>query len=287
MILVLGITGRVGGAVARHLVREGHAVRAMVRDPLKAVEWSKRGVEIRKGDFNDASALAACLAGVHGAFLMLPPLLAPRPGFPEARATIGSFERALQGACPGRVVVLSSIGSEQRSGLGLITTTHLLEEALRELPCPTAFVRAGSFLDNYATALDMVGRSGLFDTFRTPTSRAVPMVATEDIGKHVARLLGGAWSGRRIIELGSPVSADDLARAMSEVLGRAVTARSIPREQWASTLQAQGTAPGTTSPFEEMEEGFNSGWIAFGVSGTEAVPAEIAPTGVFRSATKR
>jgi hypothetical protein len=45
------------------------------------------------------------------------------------------------------------------------------------------------------------------------------MVATEDIGSEVARLLVGGWIGKKSIELGDRISPDDLARAMSEVLG--------------------------------------------------------------------
>ena len=76
---------------------------------------------------------------------MMPPILAPSPGFPEARAVIASFQEALRRTPPPRLVLLSSIGSEQTSGLGLITTTHLMEEALGDLPFPTAFIRAGAF----------------------------------------------------------------------------------------------------------------------------------------------
>ena len=145
MHFVSGITGNVGGAVARHLLAR-HAVRALVRDPLKAAEWSQKGVDVRQGDFNDAAAVAAAMTGVEGAFLMLPPLLAPAPGFPETKAITASFREALRQAPPLRLVVLSSIGSQQSSGVGLITATHLLEEALHDLSIPIALIRAGSFM---------------------------------------------------------------------------------------------------------------------------------------------
>ena len=148
MFFVAGMTGRVGGAAARKLLDEGHAVRALARDPQKAAEWARKGVDVRRGDFNDAAGVAGALDGVEGAFLMLPPFFAPAPGFPKAKTIIASFVEALREAPPPRLVVLSSIGSQQTSGLGHITVTHLLEEALSDLAVPTAFVRAGSFLEN-------------------------------------------------------------------------------------------------------------------------------------------
>ena len=70
------------------------------------------------------------------------------------------------------------------------------------------------------------------------------MIATADIGAEVARLLVADWEGKKIVELGSPVSADDLARAMGEALGKPVTAQAIPRERWAATLESFGLPPG-------------------------------------------
>ncbi len=287
MFFVTGITGNVGGAAARQLLKEGYTVRTLARDPQKAAEWSQKGVDVRQGDFNDASAVAGALEGVEGAYLMLPPFFTPAPGFPEAKAIAASFREALRQAPPPRLVALSSIGSQQTSGLGMITATHLLEEALGELPFPTAFIRAGSFFENYTFGLKAAASTGWFDTYLTPTSRPVPMVATEDIGKEVARLLTGDWGGnQKIIELGSPVSPDDLARAMSEGLGRTVQARAIPREQWTASLEAQGMPPGFIKPFLEMEDGFNSGWIDFGVPGAEPVPGTITPSQFFEQARK-
>jgi NAD(P)H dehydrogenase (quinone) len=73
---------------------------------------------------------------------------------------------------------------------------------------------------------------------------------------------------------------------MSEVLGRPVQARPIPREQWAARLKAQGMPPVATGPFEEMEDAFNSGWIDFGVPGTEPVPGRSLPPQVFAQPRK-
>jgi len=275
MFFVAGITGHVGGAAARRLLEGGYALRTLARDPARASAWARRGVEVFQGDLADGAALASALDGVEGAFLLLPPVLAPAPGFPEARAIISSFRRALGQAPPPRLVALSSVGSERTSGLGLITATHELEAALWDLPLPTAFLRAGSFLENYALGLGAAAESGWFDTFLSPTYRRVPVVATEDVGAEVARLLARGWSGRRLVEVGMRASPDDLARAMAEVLGRPVRARSIAREHWRASLEAGGLVAGTTGPFEEMEDAFNSGWIDFGAPDTHPVRGDV------------
>ena len=284
LFFVSGITGHVGGAAARRLQEEGHAVRTLARDPQKAAAWAQQGVDVRQGDFSDAASVAAALEGVAGAFLMMPPVMAPTPGYPEAKAVIASYQAALRQAPPPRLVLLSSIGSERSSGLGLITTTHLMEEALGDLPFPTAFVRAGSFLENAVGGLGPAASTGVYYSFYQPTDRAIPMIATADIGQEVAHLLTVGWEGQKIVELGSPVSPDDLARAMSEALGQPVKAQAVPRAQWAASLEAFGMAPGTTGLYEEMLDGVNSGWIAFGVPGTESVAGTTTAVQVFARA---
>jgi nucleoside-diphosphate-sugar epimerase len=57
MFLVMGITGKVGGAMAEHLLARGKEVRALVRNREKASSWAKEGVELVDGDWNDSAAI--------------------------------------------------------------------------------------------------------------------------------------------------------------------------------------------------------------------------------------
>ena len=44
MFLVMGITGKVGGATAERLLAHGKKVRALVRNRERASSWTKQGV---------------------------------------------------------------------------------------------------------------------------------------------------------------------------------------------------------------------------------------------------
>src|SRR6202790_5044269 len=111
MYLVMGITGTVGGATARHLLTQGKQVRAIVRNHEKAAKWADKGVELVDGDWNDATAIAAALKDVEGAFVMLPAVWAPSPDYREAKGVIANYVEALTQAAPPRVVALSSMGA--------------------------------------------------------------------------------------------------------------------------------------------------------------------------------
>ena len=286
MFLITGITGKVGGAAARHLLSKGKQVRALVRDPAKAAAWSTKGVELVQGDWADPLAITRALDGVVAAYLMMPPIQTPSRDFREAKAIIASYTQALATSAPPKLVALSSMGSEKSSGLGLITATHLLEQALGKEPFPVAFVRAGSFFENYLFGLQ-AAQGGTLPIFYAPTDRKLPMIATEDIGAEIANLLTSEWSGKRFIELGSMVSADDLAAAMGQALGRDVKAQAIPRQAWAGALQQMGMPAGGTWAFEEMVEGVNSGWIGLGVEGIEHIEGTTSARDVFAAAASK
>ena len=283
MFLVTGITGKVGGAAAQRLLDMGKQVRTLVRDEAKAAPWAAKGVDLVKGHWEDSTALAQALAGVEGAYLMMPPAQTVSPDFREAKTVIASYREALARSAPPKLVALSSMGSEKSSGLGLITATHLLEEALRDQPFPVALVRAGSFYENYLFGLQ-AAQGGTLPIFYSPTNRKLPMVATRDIGAEVAKLLTGHWTGKRIIELGSMVSSDELAAELGETLGRPVTAQAVPRDAWASTLQHMGFPAGETWAYEEMVDSINSGWIEFGIENAERVEGTTSAREVFAAA---
>jgi uncharacterized protein YbjT (DUF2867 family) len=262
----------------------GKQVRALVRDEAKASAWAAQGVELVRGDWENAAAMTRALAGVEGAYLMMPPIQTPSRDFREAKSVIASYKEALARSAPPKLVVLSSMGSEKASGLGLITATHLFEQALNNEPYPVAFVRAGSFFENYLFGLQ-AAQGGTLPIFYAPTDRKLPMVATEDIGAEIAKLLVSEWTGKRVIELGSMVSSDELAAAVGEVLGREVKAQAIPREAWAGTLQQMGLPQGGTWAYEEMIDSVNSGWIGFSVADTEKVQGTTSAKQVFAAAS--
>src|SRR5277367_3772281 len=128
VFLVMGITGKVGGATAKHLLAQGKKIRALVRSRDKAAHWADQDVELLDGDWNDSAAIERALQGVEGAFVMLPAVWAPSPDYKEAKGVIANYVEALTKAAPPRVVALSSMGANRTSGLGMITALSLLEQ---------------------------------------------------------------------------------------------------------------------------------------------------------------
>lgn len=265
MYAIMGITGQVGSATARHLQSAGHRVRAIVRDAARTPAWLAPDSEVAIADWSDESALAAAFRHVDGVFAMLPANFAPSADFAEPRALIQTITAALRSAQPPKVVTLSSVGAQHDRGLGLITQLHALESAIDTLPMPRAHLRAAWFMENLRWDVARAQHEGRFASYLQPLDRAIPMVATDDIGLTIAGTLAQTWSGRRVIELEGPrrCSPLDMAQALAAVLEHDVETFAVPRDQWQSRFVDEGMPADRTGPRIAMLDGFNSGWIDF------------------------
>jgi uncharacterized protein YbjT (DUF2867 family) len=277
MYAIMGITGQVGRATANHLLDQGHPVRAIVRNTAKGHAWAARGTEVAIADWSDAAALAHAFADAEGVFVMLPANFAPQADFVETRALLQVLTSALRQAAPARVVTLSSIGAQRTRDLGLITQLHLLEQAIDALPMPHAHVRAAWFMENLQWDVARASDEGRFDSPLQPLDRAIPMVATDDIGRIIAQTLAQSWQGRRVIELEGPrrYSPRDMGHALAAMLEHDVDTVAVPREQWAARFVDEGMPDDRTAPRIAMLDGFNSGWIDFEGGATEHVHGRI------------
>lgn len=270
MYAITGITGKVGGALARNLLADKLPVRAILRDAAKAAEWRALGCDVAFAEMDDAGSLASAFKGAEGVFILPPSEFDPEPGFPEARRVIDAVSAALVEAHPAKVVCLSTIGADAPHE-NLLTQRTLLEQALGGIGLPVTFLRPGWFMENAQWDVPSARDEGVLHSFLQPADKPFPMVATQDVGRTAAKLLREDWSGTRIVELEGParVSPNDLARAFAEALDRPVRVEIVPRENWEQIFRDQGAR--NPLPRIRMLDGFNEGWIAFRDEGGSTV----------------
>jgi uncharacterized protein YbjT (DUF2867 family) len=262
MFAITGITGNVGGELARALLAARRPVRAVVRDARKGVEWAEYGCEVAIADIDNVGAMTAAFAGAEGVFVLLPPNFDPLPGFPEAKKTAAALKAALEKARPGRVVYLSTIGA-QVTRENLLSQHTIIEGVLRQSTVPTTFLRPGWFMENASWHVADAKSKGVVPSFLHPLDRPVPMVSVMDIGRVAAGLIQETWEGHKLVELEGPVrvTPNDVAAAFSKVLGRAVRTEVVSRDSWEELFLSQGMK--NPLPRIQMLDGFNEGWIEF------------------------
>jgi uncharacterized protein YbjT (DUF2867 family) len=262
MYAIMGVTGQIGSVIGRTLLAAKQPVRAVVRDAGKAQVWADRGCEIALANIEDTASLTTAFRGTEGVFVLVPPNFDPAPEFPEARAIAAALRTALEAARPARVVYLSTIGA-QASQSNLLTQHTIIEATLSELPMPITFLRPAWFMENSSWDIAPARGQGVIPSFLQPLDKAVPMVATSDIGKVAAALLQETWSGHRVVELEGPqrVTPNDIAATFTKLLGSSVRMQVVPRESWEALFKSQGMK--NPIPRIRMLDGFNEGWIEF------------------------
>jgi uncharacterized protein YbjT (DUF2867 family) len=286
MYAITGVTGKVGGALARELLATGQPVRAVVRDAAKARSWEEAGCELAVANMEDAVALAAAFDGATGVFIVPPSEFDPAPGFPEAREVIDAVAKAIRLARPDKVVCLSTIGA-QASEENLLTQRTLMEQALSDLPMPVTFLRPGWFMENTAWDIPSARDGGVIYSFLQPLDKPVPMVATADVGRVAAELLQQSWLGKRVVELEGPqrISPNDLAQTLSLVLARPVRAEIVDRSSWETLFRDQGMK--FPLPRMRMLDGFNEGFISFEGSPEQIIKGRVALDAVITDLVSR
>jgi len=262
MYAIMGITGQIGSVIGRSLLAAKQPVRAVVRDAVKGQIWADRGCEIALANIEDAASLTNAFRGAEGVFVLVPPNFDPAPEFPEARAIAAALRTALEAARPARVVYLSTIGA-QASQSNLLTQHTIIEATISELPTPITFLRPAWFMENSSWDVAPARGQGVIPSFLQPLDKALPMVATADIGKVAAALLQETWNGHRVMELEGPqrVTPNEIAATFAKLLGSSVRMEVVPRESWEALFKSQGMK--NPIPRIRMLDGFNEGWIEF------------------------
>lgn len=101
--LVTGSTGTIGSALVDALVKQGRAVRCLVRNPDKAVRVLPVGIEPVRGDLTDEASIHAAMQGVTHVF--------HAGGMPEQwTADPGIFERVNVGGTAAMIAAATAAG---------------------------------------------------------------------------------------------------------------------------------------------------------------------------------
>ncbi|QYU66804.1 alpha/beta fold hydrolase [Leptolyngbya sp. 15MV] len=190
--------------------------------------------------------------------------------FARVEAHGSALAEAARRAQLPKVVILSSIGAQHASGTGVIATLHRFESLLGDVAPSTVFLRPGYFVETWGEVADAVVTEGVLPSFLDPSQR-IPMVSTIDVGSAAASLLGEAWSGTRIVQLGGPEdwSAGDVAAAFAEVLGRPVMPVLVPPEKRLPTLVDAGVPAEVAVALLGMYECIAKGLVAWQAGGEQ------------------
>ncbi len=231
-ILVTGATGQQGGAVARHLLKQGFTVRALTRDPAKpaAKALAQAGAEIRQGDLNDSSAIRRAVEGVQGVFSVQGFMEAGYEGEIRQGKALADAARA---AGVEHLVYTSVVSADAQTGLPHFESKWIIEQHIRQLGLPFTVLRPAFFMQNWHTYLREPILQGTIPLPLDP-QRSLQEISVEDIGAFATMAFQnpGKWSGRTTELAGEELTMLEVADILTRVLSRRVNYVQVPWEQF-------------------------------------------------------
>jgi uncharacterized protein YbjT (DUF2867 family) len=180
LILVTGITGQQGGAVASQLLRKGYNVRGLTRHPEKAGELRRLGAEIAVGDMTDTAAVAMAFRDVRRVFLVTTPFEKGMDA--EVQQGMNVVDTALKSHVD-HLVFTSVAAANKETEVPYYETKARIERYLRKSSLPATVIRPAFFMDNFGSP--WIFPSLLQGVWRTPIrpDRPIQMIAVEDIAR--------------------------------------------------------------------------------------------------------
>ncbi|HLQ44124.1 MAG TPA: NAD(P)H-binding protein, partial [Planctomycetaceae bacterium] len=237
-ILVTGAAGRVGGVgrtVTELLLKQGKAVRAMVRnEDERARALRDMGAEVVVGNLLDLDSMHRVIAGCETMYF----------GMSVSDAYLAATVNAAAVAKHHGVKAFINMSQMTLSQMSITETTAspqhklhwLAEQTLNWSGLPVVHVRPTVLLEGFFLIFtsDSVRES---NQIRLPFGEGkISPVAVEDVALVVAALLG------KIYQLTGPQSENMhfYAQEYSKTLGRTITFQDIPVEPWRDELLERG-----------------------------------------------
>jgi uncharacterized protein YbjT (DUF2867 family) len=289
MFVVLGATGNTGTVAASTLLAQGKSVRVVVHSAPKGEAWRAKGADVAVADIEDRVALERALKGAEGAYVLFPPAFGSNQVRADNDRRAKNIAAAIAAVGVDHVVMLSSIGAQHPDGTGAVLYLHDAEATIGRTTSAAGgaraltFLRPAYFIENFAPALQPAAQ-GIFPTFLL-ADRAIPMVATRDIGLAAARLLTEGGHGTRIVQLAGPreYTPNDVASSLGRLLGKAITVQQLRDDAMAAAMRVAGMNDEWSRLFQELTHGLNTGRVAWdaghpilrGETGVEAVFASL------------
>jgi len=214
------------------LLAHGYRVRGLTRSPGSdaAEALAALGVEIVRGDFDDAPSLDAALQGAYGAFSVQQ----YRGIGVEAEVRQGkAFVDAARRAGLEHFVYTSVAKAPLETGVPQFDSKLEIEAYVRASGLPYTIIRPASFMVWLDEAHEEAMAEGVIRGPLPPNQRR-SYIAPRDIGRFVAIAFDAPenWLGREFDAAGDTVSYAEVAALMSRVLQRPVRYEQIPWQEY-------------------------------------------------------
>lgn len=233
MILIVGATGRLGGLIARTLLRNDTPVRVLVRGGSSYDALAAAGAEIVTGDLKDPPSLHAATRGVDAVVTTANSMARSGGDTIESVDIDGNRNLVDAAASAGiqRFVFVSALGASPDHPMPLLRAKGLTEQRLRASGMTWTTLQPNMFMETLP--LTVVGRPALAGqpvTLVGEGRRLHSFVALRDVAAYAVAVLTRKESDNRTLVIGGPqpLSMRDVVAAFAHELDRDIPVRTLP-----------------------------------------------------------
>lgn len=263
MIVITAPTSTIGRQLVDDLLDRGAPLRLVTRDAARLAPEVRDRVEVVEGSHGDAAVIDRACTGADAVFW-----LAPDDGSaPSAETVYVDFTRP---ACEAfvrhgvrRVVAITALGrgTALADDAGLVTSSLAMCDLIASSGVAFRAVACPSFMHNLLRHVGAINEQGAFFMTIDPDLKA-PLVATRDIAATAARLLlDDTWQDSGQVACLGPedLSPTEMARIISEVLGREIHYRRLPGPALKARMTGFGMSDSMAQGMVDMFEAKNRG----------------------------
>ncbi|WP_207423353.1 NmrA family NAD(P)-binding protein [Desertivirga brevis] len=254
MNIIVGATGQIGSHILKELDKTGIPARAVIRDQRKL---SDKNRDFREADLFNIEEVKRAFAGGETAFLLTPEDPGSHDPIGDAEKIVANYRTAILATGIQKIVGLSSIGAHLPGNTGNLAMSRILEQGFKDLPIATIFIRPSYYYSNWLAYIETVQQYNILPTF-FPAELTLDMNAPEDVANFIARVITGqVFTGiQEIFELTGPVkySSSDVAKTLSNKLGKEIQPQPIAKENWLETLLSAGFTKSAAYSLIEMTQ---------------------------------
>ena len=257
-ILVTGATGNLGEAVINFLLKKTNAknIVALVRDPegAKSKELTAKGIETRKGDYNDYASLVNAFKGIDKLYFVSGNDIVNRNTQHE-NVIHASKEAGI------KHVLYTSIPRKNEtatSPIAMITGSHIhTETLLKESGLNYTFLKHNIYMDMLPIFLgEQVVKTGV--AYFPAGEGKVSFTLRNDMAEAAAAILTGEGHENKSYDItnNQAVSFSEIAADISKASGKMITYISPSPEEYIKTLSAAGVPVEYVGMFAGFGESF-------------------------------
>ena len=281
MIVITAPTGNIGRQLLSRLLESapaaGEELRVIVRDPARLPDTARGRVEVITGSHAEAEVLDRAFEGADAVFWLVPPDASLTPEDAYSGFTRPAV-KALVAHGVGHVVGVSALGrgTAVADRAGLVTASLAMDDLIIGAGVAYRALANPSFFENLLEESASIREKGVF-TDVVDADRRAPLVAVADIAAAAAGLLlDRSWTGADSVPVLGPqdLSPNDLARIMTEQLGRPVRYERQPFDELQSTLVGYGLNEAFVQGIVDMKRAKDAGLDA----GVARTPDTASPT---------